>query len=164
MLSKSREILKEGKRKNEIPSFPMTREKLNPREGVPFGVRSCNPLFTKFIELCSSRAMHSPGNDFSFGGHRTSLKRQLKLHVRFTGAHQTAILRVEISFHPWRHVTIMGHVVTEEWISWKREEERLLASKIPRFYVYLWWFYPRNRSRSFFSANERVCCDNEHDI
>lgn len=80
-------------------------------------VRGCNPLFTKFIELCSWRAMYSPGNDFSFVGHRTSLKRQLKLHVRFAGAHQTAILRAEISFHPWKHASLVAHTITKKKIS-----------------------------------------------
>lgn len=37
--------------------------------------------------------MHSPVSDFSFDGHRTALKRQLKLRARFAGAHQTAISR-----------------------------------------------------------------------
>lgn len=86
-------------------------------------VRGCNPLFTKFIELCSWRAMYSPGNDFSFVGHRTSLKRQLKLHVRFAGAHQTAILRAEISFHPWKHASLVAHTITKKKIS-RRERER----------------------------------------
>lgn len=85
-------------------------------------VRGCNPLFTKFIELCSWRAMYSPGNDFSFVGHRTSLKRQLKLHVRFAGAHQTAILRAEISFHPWKHASLVAHTITKKKIS-RRERE-----------------------------------------
>ena len=124
------------------------------------------PLFTKFIELCSSR--DSPGSDFSFDGHRTSLKRQLKLHVRFVGAHQTAILRAEISFHPWRQVSSTGTCDYEErnFRETEREREKSDSSRkqsrglILRDCSYFRWVYScdcRSHPCTFLRTDTFVC-------